>query len=164
MARYTKDENGNLILTAGGTRTWIVTQEAHDRAVSAGTAPNNCLVATTDDYKDKNVDGELSLTTSSGTISKQLYARREDTFFIRVNITLTAEVAAGGVFYCTYTLPVQLVEGFGMPLHGVAEHTSDIGDVPVTGYASQTQLYIATSVSLPVGTAVQFFGEAPIAI
>ena len=50
MARYTKDENGNLILTAGGTRTWIVTQEAHDRAVSAGTAPNNCLVAITDDY------------------------------------------------------------------------------------------------------------------
>ena len=50
MARYTKDENGNLILTAGGTRTWIVTQAAHDRAVSAGTAPNNCLVAITDDY------------------------------------------------------------------------------------------------------------------
>ena len=50
MARYTKDNNGNLILTAGGTRIWVVTQAAHDRAVSAGTAPNNCVLAITDDY------------------------------------------------------------------------------------------------------------------
>ena len=66
MARYTKDENGNLILTAGGTRTWIVTQAAHDRAVSAGTAPNNCLVAITDDYptEEGDITDTVTITTS----------------------------------------------------------------------------------------------------
>ena len=125
---------------------------------------NYDIVNITDDESNTGDDGELSLTTSSGTVTKQLYSQRGGTLFIRINITLTTEIAAGGVFYCSYALPVQLVAGFGMPLHGVAEQTSSIGDVPVTGYASQTQLYIATSVSLPIGTVVQFFGEAPIAM
>ena len=76
MARYTKDENGNLILTAGGTRTWIVTQAAHDRAVSAGTAPNNCLVAITDDYPTEDVSGELVLA-SGVTVSSGGFTRFE---------------------------------------------------------------------------------------
>ena len=164
MARYTKDNNGNLILTAGGTRIWVVTQAAHDRAVSAGTAPNNCVLAITDDYVNKNEDGNLSVTSTSGTVTKQIYSRRGDTFFIHINITLTSEIAAGDVFYCQYTLPVTLANGFGMHLCGVAEKTSDVGDVPVTGYASQTELYVATSVRLPIGTKVEFSGAAPIAI
>lgn len=52
MARYVKDSDGNLICTAGGTRTWICTQAEHDHKVAAGTAPNNCVVAITDDYSE----------------------------------------------------------------------------------------------------------------
>ena len=160
---YKINKNGEWVTVANGSRIFVGTTAAIDAAIARGELAYPDLYADISDYESTNADGELSLTTASGTITKQLYARREDTFFIRVNITLTAEVAAGGVFYCTYSLPVTLTDGFGMPLHGVAEQSS-IGDVPVTGYASQTELYITTSVALPVGTVVEFFGEAPIAI
>ena len=46
------DQTGELITLANGSRTWIGTKAAHDAAKQAGTLPNNCLVAITDDEDD----------------------------------------------------------------------------------------------------------------
>lgn len=45
---------GELVTLASGTRTWIGTKAAYDAAKSAGTLPNNCLIAITDDEEDHN--------------------------------------------------------------------------------------------------------------
>ena len=45
---------GQLVTLAGGQRLWVGTKSAHDAAVSAGTMPNNCLVAITDDEEEYN--------------------------------------------------------------------------------------------------------------
>ena len=42
-------QTGTTTVLANGQRLWMGTQAAHDAAVSAGTIPNNCLVAITDD-------------------------------------------------------------------------------------------------------------------
>ena len=47
---------GELVTLANGMRCWIGTKAAHDAAVQAGTMPNNCMVALTDDYEDATVD------------------------------------------------------------------------------------------------------------
>ena len=45
---------GELTSLATGSRTWVGTREAYDQAKQAGTLPNNCLIAITDDEKDHN--------------------------------------------------------------------------------------------------------------
>lgn len=45
---------GELVTLASGTRTWIGTKAAYEAAKSAGTLPNNCLIAITDDEEDHN--------------------------------------------------------------------------------------------------------------
>lgn len=45
---------GELVTLASGTRTWIGTKAAYEAARSAGTLPNNCLIAITDDEVDHN--------------------------------------------------------------------------------------------------------------
>ena len=45
---------GELTSLATGSRTWVGTREAYDQAKTAGTLPNNCLIAITDDEKDHN--------------------------------------------------------------------------------------------------------------
>ena len=46
--------SGTLTSLATGSRTWVGTREAYDQAKQAGTLPNNCLIAITDDEKDHN--------------------------------------------------------------------------------------------------------------
>lgn len=41
--------SGELVTLANGQRIWVGTTAAHEAAVAAGTMPNNCLVAITDD-------------------------------------------------------------------------------------------------------------------
>ena len=43
---------GELINIASGQRTWVGTRAAYDAAKQAGTLPNNCLIAITDDEED----------------------------------------------------------------------------------------------------------------
>lgn len=43
---------GELISLAGGTRTWIGTKVAYEQQKQAGTLPNNCLIAITDDEEE----------------------------------------------------------------------------------------------------------------
>lgn len=45
---------GELTSLATGSRTWVGTREAYEQAKQAGTLPNNCLIAITDDEKDHN--------------------------------------------------------------------------------------------------------------
>lgn len=45
---------GELTSLATGSRTWIGTREAYDQAKQAGTLPNNCLIAITDDEHSRN--------------------------------------------------------------------------------------------------------------
>lgn len=45
-------QTGELTSLAGGTRTWIGTQAAYNIEKQAGTLPNNCLIAITDDEEE----------------------------------------------------------------------------------------------------------------
>lgn len=47
---------GELTSLATGSRTWVGTREAYDQAKQAGTLPNNCLIAITDDEDDTFTD------------------------------------------------------------------------------------------------------------
>jgi hypothetical protein len=61
---------GELVTLANGQRIWVGTKAAHDAAVAAGTMPNNCLVALTDDgditgVVDAVEDGNMNPVTSN---------------------------------------------------------------------------------------------------
>ncbi len=45
---------GKLTTLANGQRIWLGTKAAHDAAEAAGTLPNNCLIAITDDGNDQD--------------------------------------------------------------------------------------------------------------
>ena len=53
--RYTTESG--LQTLANGQRTWIGTKDAYEAAKQAGTLPNDCLIAITDDENDRAVSG-----------------------------------------------------------------------------------------------------------
>ena len=50
-----------LVTLANGSRMWVGTQAAHDAAKQAGTLPNNCLIAITDDASESMLSSNPNL-------------------------------------------------------------------------------------------------------
>lgn len=69
------DQTGELTILANGSRIWIGTKAAHDTAKQAGTLPNNCLVAITDDSEDNNYSTDEKLTGKYWIDGKPIYRK-----------------------------------------------------------------------------------------
>jgi len=69
------DQTGELTTLANGSRTWIGTKAAHDAAKQAGTLPNNCLIAITDDSEDNNYSTDEKLTGKYWINGKPIYRK-----------------------------------------------------------------------------------------
>lgn len=97
MARYIKDGNGNLITTAGGTRTWICTQAEHDRRVAAGTAPNNCVVNIIDDYSEADKPKTLAIIAGDSITIRTNYSKIVDGIaYVSFYATVNTEISDNG--------------------------------------------------------------------
>ena len=86
-------QTGDLVNLASGSRMWIGSKQAHDNAKQAGTLPNNCLIAITDDSEDNNYSTDEKLTGKYWIDGKPIYRKVID--FGPLPNTTTKGVAHG---------------------------------------------------------------------
>lgn len=79
--------SGELVTLASGTRVWLGTKAAHEKAVSDGTMPNNCMVGLVDDYEDTEVQ-EFTIESDSFESMAGRYVKYGHIVVVEIAITI----------------------------------------------------------------------------